>query len=51
MSETEQHSWPRVFGIFATGVTAAFLVGKAPAALPVPEAGVAVAVREGRASS
>ena len=35
MSETEQHSWPRVFGIFATGVTAAFLVGKAPAALPV----------------
>jgi len=35
MSETEQHSWPRVFGIFATGVAAAFLVGKAPAALPV----------------
>lgn len=35
MSETEQHSWPRVFGIFAIGVTAAFLVGKVPAALPV----------------
>lgn len=35
MSENEQHSWPRVFGIFATGVAAAFLVGKAPAALPV----------------
>lgn len=35
MSETQQHSWPRVFGIFAIGVTTAFLVGKAPAALPV----------------
>lgn len=35
MSETQQHSWPRVFGIFAIGVTAAFLVGKAPAALPL----------------
>ncbi|MGI9476583.1 MAG: MFS transporter [Hyphomicrobiaceae bacterium] len=35
MSETQQHSWPRIFGLFAIGVTAAFLVGKVPAALPV----------------
>jgi MFS transporter, CP family, cyanate transporter len=32
-----QHStpWPRIWALFATGVAAAFLVGKAPAALPV----------------
>ena len=35
MSDTEQHSWPRVFAMFAIGVSAAFLVGKVPAALPV----------------
>lgn len=35
MSETQGHSWPRIFGIFATGVAVAFLVGKVPAALPV----------------
>lgn len=33
--ETEQHSWSRVFAIFTVGVSAAFLVGKVPAALPV----------------
>ncbi len=28
-------NWPRILAVFATGVTAAFLIGKAPAALPV----------------
>jgi MFS family permease len=28
-------NWPRIYAVFATGVTAAFLIGKAPAALPV----------------
>jgi len=27
--------WPRIWAVFLTGVAAAFLVGKAPAALPV----------------
>ncbi len=35
MSDAEQHSWPRVFAVFTVGVSAAFLVGKVPAALPV----------------
>lgn len=29
------NNWPAILAVFATGVTAAFLVGKAPAALPV----------------
>jgi MFS family permease len=31
----EDGRWPRIWAVFLTGVAAAFLVGKAPAALPV----------------
>ena len=37
MSATSENGgqWPRIWAVFLTGVAAAFLVGKAPAALPV----------------
>lgn len=35
MTFRQPTSWPRIWAIFITGVAAAFLVGKAPAALPV----------------
>ncbi len=35
MSCAENNNWPQILGVFAAGVSAAFLVGKAPAALPV----------------
>jgi len=37
MSSSSENTgqWPRIWGVFLTGVAAAFLVGKAPAALPV----------------
>ncbi|NNJ75077.1 MAG: MFS transporter [Anderseniella sp.] len=37
MSAASEHvgQWPRIWAVFLTGVAAAFLVGKAPAALPV----------------
>jgi MFS family permease len=35
MTFRQPTSWPRIWAIFLTGVAAAFLVGKAPAALPV----------------
>lgn len=33
-NEKQEHSWPRIFGVFAAGVAVAFLVGKVPVALP-----------------
>lgn len=33
--QTGARRWPRIWAVFLTGVAAAFLVGKAPAALPV----------------
>jgi len=53
MIPEHNHSWSRIFGVFATGVAIAFLVGKAPAALPalraelgltLPEAGLFVSL-------
>jgi MFS family permease len=46
MKSVETHNWSRILAVFATGVAAAFLVGKAPAALPALRADLQLTLLE-----